>query len=118
MIALVTLASAAVAMPTPDQLGRALAVSQACYDEDGYTNCNVPQPVSATFRRSLCVEYGSLADGSPIARCTFTGAVVTMRDGRRSFKRVDGDGAIDLIRQPESGRRGYTWLPQTGTFKD
>jgi hypothetical protein len=103
----------AVTLPTPAEVGVALAVSQACVDRDGFTLCDPSQPVGATFRQILCVEYGSDAEHHPIVRCVYKGArmeysggrIATLPGRRTPSARSYGDGAIDLI------YLANTWLP-------
>jgi hypothetical protein len=103
----------AVVLPTPADVGVALAVSQACVDRDGFTLCNPEQAVGATFRQILCVEYGSDAEHRPIVRCVYKGArleysggrIGTLPGRRTPSLRSYGDGAIDLIYV------AGTWLP-------
>ena len=103
----------AAALPTPAEVGAALAVSQACVDRDGFTLCDPMQPVGATFRQILCVEYGADAEHRPIVRCVYKGATLAYSGGRigaspgrrRLASRSFGDGAIDLIYVAN------TWLP-------
>ena len=95
-------------LPSPTEVGQALALTNGCPGRDADPNvdvlCNPEQPVGATFRQILCVEYGSDADHDPIARCVYKGAQMKY-SGRRKSVRSVGDGAIDVVRS--SG----TWLP-------
>jgi len=103
----------AVALPTPAEVGSVLALSQRCVDRDGLTLCDPSQPVGATFRQILCVEYGSDAEHRPIVRCVYKGArmeysggrIGTLPGRRTPSSRIYGDGAIDLI------YIANTWLP-------
>jgi hypothetical protein len=94
-----------VRLPSPVEVGQGLALANGCVDRDGFTLCDPAQPVGATFRQVLCVEYGSDLEHRPIARCVYTGARMEYQGGRRPMTRDFGDGAIDLI------YIGNTWLP-------
>ena len=106
MLSIVILAIATSALPSEQDLGFALALSQGCVDSDGFTLCG-PQPTGAKFRQYLCVEYGSDLDKRVIVRCVYKGAQMTVR-GRRGVTLVDhGDGAIDVTRD------GNYWVPHS-----
>ncbi|MEV4935400.1 hypothetical protein MRBLMA1_002559 [Sphingobium sp. LMA1-1-1.1] len=104
MLLSLLLAASSTALPSAEEVGSALAISRGCRDLDGYTNCNPEQPVGATFREVLCVEYGSDKDGDIIARCVFKGARVKFSGKRRKLEEL-GDGSIDVI------YHGDIWLP-------
>ncbi len=93
-------------LPSSAEVGVALAVANSCSDLDGLTLCDPSmQPVGATFREILCVEYGADSDHRPIVRCVFKGARMKQRGVRQATFRDFGDGAIDLTYV------GGHWLP-------
>lgn len=105
MLALVLAAMATTALPSEKDLGFALALSRACIDTDGYTNCG-PQATGATFERYLCVEYGADQENRTIVRCVYKGArMITPRLREMKPTNFIGDGAIDLVYD------GDTWQP-------
>ena len=106
MLVLILAATASTSLPSEKELGVALAVSRACVDTDGYTNCP-PGPTGVKFRQFLCVDYGSDKDNFPIVRCVYRGArmlMPKMRSGRPSV--FIGDGSIDVVYD------GDVWLPR------
>lgn len=86
-----------VELPSPAEVGVALAVANSCSDLDGLTLCDPSmQPVGATFRKILCVDYGADSEHRPIVRCVFKGARMKHRGMRQPTFRDYGDGALDL----------------------
>ena len=105
MLPLIVGAIAAVQLPSEQELGSALALSQLCVDRDGYTECGA-QPTGATFTQYLCVEYGADQARRVIVRCVYKGARIIMPIRGVAQAVPFGDGAIDVIY-----RDGY-WMPQ------
>jgi hypothetical protein len=109
MLQLVAFAAAGAALPTPAEVGAALAISEMCVDTDGYTLCPPALPVNVKFRDVLCVGYGQTAKNETIARCVYKGARLMLSNGG---SKAYGDGAIDLVGSKDWGSDRYTWLPE------
>lgn len=96
-------------LPTASEVGRALAIENGCPGRNSQPDedvlCDPMQPVGASFRQILCVEYGADGKNHPIARCVYKGAKMKYSSRRHASVSDFGNGSIDVV------YIDGTWLP-------